>query len=188
MILAVFIIVLILILPIILSMYGCYCVSQKRFYFAIYLFGFIKIFSGYVKSRAKGGFYIHLSENKAIIIDYNTIKKLSGGPNYFSKIQLKSLYVILDSGIKNINLLFFIYSVMSAIKNYAVISTNSGKITKIKTDINVYNTQETIKYIKIKAVLMLNLICILQSIIANAKVVGEKYVKRKKKQFKRIYS
>ena len=68
MVVAVFIIGLILILPFILTFYGYLSVKGKRLYFALYLFGKIKLVSGYLKRRDKGGFYIHLSENLAIII------------------------------------------------------------------------------------------------------------------------
>ena len=66
MVIAVFIIGLILILPFVLTFYGYYNVEGKRLYFALYLYGKIKLISGYVKLRNKGGFYIHLSENKTL--------------------------------------------------------------------------------------------------------------------------
>ena len=184
----VFFVTVLLIIPFFITVYGCYFNEEKRLYFALYLFGFIKIISGYVKTRSKGGFYIHLSDNIAFIIDYTTIKKLSGGPDLFSYVQLQFLYLVIDCGIKNAKLLFIINSILVTLRTIAKISTNDGKITKITTDMNVYDTQESLKFIKIKTVLCFNAVCILQSLIANAKNIGEKYVKRKKKEFKRVYS
>ena len=188
MIVAVFIMVLLLIFPFVLSVYAYYDVKLKRVYFAIYLFGKIKIISGYVKLRKKGGVYVHLTEDKALIIDINTLKKLSGGPDYLSNIQLSEVYLITDCGIKNINLLFLILTINSSIKNYAIINDKSNVLPKIVSDLNVYNQIDALKSIKIKILLAFNLVCILKSIIANYKSVGVKYVKRKKREFKRVYS
>ncbi len=188
MLIAVFILILLLIFPFIISLYTYYDVRFKRVYFAFYLYGKIKIISGYVKLRNKGGFYVHLTENKALIIDINTLKKLSGGPDYLSNIQLSEVYLITDCGVKNVNLLFLILALNSAVKNYAKIKVLNNALPKITSDLNVYNQNDSLKSIKIKILCAFNLVCILKSIIANYKNVGVKYVKRKKREFKRIYS
>jgi hypothetical protein len=167
MVITVFIIGLILILPLILTFYGYLSVKGKRLYFALYLFGKIKLISGYVKLRDKGGFYIHLSDSKAIIIDINTLKKLSGGPNLFSDVEFDELYLITDLGVKNFSLLYTVLTVNSAIKNFACITKARGFLPKIISDLNIYNQNDGLKSIKIKFIFSFNLVCILKSIIAN---------------------
>ena len=167
MVIAVFIIGLILILPFVLTFYGYYNVEGKRLYFALYLYGKIKLISGYVKLRNKGGFYIHLSENKAIIIDIKTLQKLSGGPNYFNDIEFNELYLITDVGVKNVKVLYTVLCVNSAIKNFACITKARGFLPEIKSDLNIYNQNDCLKSIKAKFIFSLNLICILKSVIAN---------------------
>ncbi len=170
MVVAVFILVLLLILPFILTFYGYYDIKSKRLYFALYLYGKIKVISGYVKGRKKGGLYIHLSEYKAIIVDINTLKKLSGGPDFFSNVEFNEFYIITDIGIKNVNTLFLVACMNSALVNFAKISQAKGALPKIISDLNVYNQNEELKSIKIKFLCSLNLVCILKSIIANYKL------------------
>ena len=188
MVLAVFIIGIILIFPFVISIYGYYDAALKRVYFALYLFSKIKIISGYIKIRNKGGFYIHLSESKALIIDINTLKKLSGGPDYFKNIEVSEIYMVTDCGVKDVNFLFSILSINNAVKNYAKIKSKNNKYPKIISDLNVYNKNDDLISIKIKIVCAFNLICILSSIFANYKSVGVSYVKRKKRELKRVYS
>lgn len=188
MVVAVFVVALLLIFPFVFSVYGYYVTNFKRLYFALYLFGKIKVISGYIKLRKKGGIYIHLTENKAIIIDINTLKKLNGGPNYINYFQFNSLYLIVDCGIKNLNILFIALSVIFRLKDYSKTLSENNKYPKIIVDFNLYNENSNIKSIKFKLFGAFNLICILQSIIANYKSVGVKYVKRKKAKFKRVYS
>ena len=188
MFLALFLIILLLIFPFILSIYIYYDDKVKRVYFAIYLFAKIKIISGYLKIRKKGGFYIHLTENKALIIDINTLKKLSGGPDYFKNIQISEIYLITDCGVRNINFLFSILAINNAIKNYAKIKYKNNEFPIIASDLNVYNQNIDLISIKIKITCAFNLICILKSVFANYKSVGVRYVKRKKRELKRAYS
>ena len=170
MVVAVFILVLLLILPFILTFYGYYDIKSKRLYFALYLYGKIKVISGYVKGRKKGGFYIHLSEYKAVIIDVNTLKKISGGPDYFSNIEFEKFYMITDVGVKNINFLFLILNVNSALINFAKITKAKGFLPKIVSDVNIYNQNENLMSIKVKFICSFNFVCILKSIFANYKL------------------
>ncbi len=188
MVVVVFVVTLLLIFPFVFSFYGYYSVFEKRLYFAIYFFAKLKVISGYIKLRNKGGVYIHLSEEKAIIIDFNTLKKLKGGPDFLSDFQFSSIYFIVDSGIKNTNLLFVTLSVVFGVKKFAKVLYENGKLPNIVVDFNLYEENTAIKSIKFKINGAFNIICILQSIIANYKSVGAKYVKRKKAKFKRVYS
>ena len=181
---AVFLIGLIVIFPFVLSIYVYYNAKAKRVYFAIYLFNKIKFTSGYIKIRSKGGFYVHLSEEKALIIDINTLKQITGGPDFLKYIEIDQVYIISDYGVKDINLLFFILAIDRAFKNYLKINNCAN----FRSDLNVFNKNEGIISIKIKFLCSFNLICILNSIFANYKSVGASYVKRKKREFKRAYS
>ena len=83
---AVFVIGGILIFPIITSLYFFVDFNAKKFYFAIYLFGLIKVFNGYVKVRDLKSVYLHASNNKAYIIDLTVFKNMQSGANYFNVI------------------------------------------------------------------------------------------------------
>lgn len=179
MILAVFLVAIIIVLPIIVSSYFYFNNNLKRLYFAIYIFGFIKLISGYFKVRNKGGFYLHLSKNKAIIIDFSIIKKLNGGPNYLSDFSINKLFIESDISIIKTKLLF-----SSIYLNYftSIISKiiyESGYMPEITSNLNIILDNDDIFSLKFKIIFSFNLVCILKSLIANAKNVGVKYVKQK---------
>lgn len=62
----------ILIFPIFLNFDFVIKNDLKRLWFGFHLYGIIKIFGGYAE-RINGGFAIHLSKNKAIILNYSEI-------------------------------------------------------------------------------------------------------------------
>lgn len=180
--------VLILIFPLILTNYFYLDYENKRLYFAVYFFGKFNVLSGYVNKRDLGGFYVHLKDNYAIIIDKDAFIKFKQGPNFFKYIELNLIYVVLDSGLDNVNFVYCLYSITKIINKIAFIYFNNDNLLKIRFDLNLYNKNDSFMGAKIKNVISFNLICILQAIFANAISKGVDYVKRKKVQFKRLYS
>ena len=61
-----------LFLPIFLKTNVHYDMNRRKFGFAVYIFGFIRIFGGYAATY-KGGLALHISDKKAILIPYSKI-------------------------------------------------------------------------------------------------------------------
>ncbi len=185
MVIAVFLITLILVLPLIISLYFYYDVNVKKVYFAIYIFGFLKVISGYISKRNEGGIYLHLTDKKAFILKLNSLKGLGDGPKLIKVISINSIYLSLDLGVKNANLITIVYSILSFINCYSRVSFYHGKYTNIYTNFNVLNEDFGFKTIKIKLKLSFNLISILILMLKNYLIKEIKNAKRKKIKFKR---
>ena len=175
----------ILILPLVFSLYLYYDKLRKKLFFAIYIFGLVKVLSGYVSNRIKGGVYIHLSQKKAIIIKLSALKNIGNGPNYLTVINLSSIYFLIDVGIKSASILTVIYSIVKNVQSLSKLLNINGSLIKIKTDLNVYPIDLSLISVKIKLKITFNLISILVLLIANYISKGIKNVKRKKFKFKR---
>ena len=174
------IIIFILFLPFFISFYIYFDKNVKRLYFAIYIFGFIKLTSGYVKPRNAFSFYLHL-KNKAIIIDKNILKLFDGNFNVFNVIQLKSLQVYLDISTNNensvavvflLNSLFNILSKCVYSKNYILSPRYSIKLKYEKPNFSL----------KVKCTLFFNLFCITCNLITNYIIKGVYNAKIRQKQ------
>ena len=63
---------IILIFAISIKFYVLYRESDKRLYFAVFLFKNLKLFSGFICKRESGGLYLHL-KNKAYILTLKSI-------------------------------------------------------------------------------------------------------------------
>ena len=63
-----------LFLPIFLKTAVHYDMNRRKFCFAIYIFGFLRVFGGYIATY-KGGLAIHISDKKAILLPYSQIEK-----------------------------------------------------------------------------------------------------------------
>lgn len=188
MICAVFIIGLILVFPFIVTAYFYYNFSNNKLYFAIFIFNKIKLFSGYFNKRSDGGFYIHLKDNYALIVDKNSLYKLKNGNNYFNKLEINLLYLIVDVGLKSVNLVMILSFLTTIISKISYVYYKNNNLPKIITNLNVYESFLGVIGAKLKIIVSFNLICILQSVIANAISKGLNYVKRKKVNLKRKYS
>ncbi|MBR6737579.1 MAG: hypothetical protein IKL82_04360 [Clostridia bacterium] len=169
MILGVFILTIILFIPIFITTYIFYDDSAKRLYFAFYLFGFIRIVSGYVKGRNRGGFYIHISNEKAIIIDTKTIKGLNGGKGITSSFSLFSISYVFDVGLKNLNELIAFYGVYTLTNTILQTKLYNRSHVDFNPNFNVYTDFDDLKAIKLKLGVFFNLFCIVRAIIANSK-------------------
>ena len=169
MIIALFFIGLILLVPIYLTVYAFYDDYLKRLYFAIYIFGFFKGVSGYVKLRRSGGVYVHL-KNKAIIVDNKFFKSLSGGNGGFSKvITVTEVDACLDVGLMNLNVAFFVWSIFKALDNFFMLYKSNNSSIEIKNNLNLYLDGDDFKAFKLKVKTYFNLISIVWLIFANYK-------------------
>lgn len=178
MIYLIFISVFILFLPLIFTVYTYVDVKEKKLYIAIYMYKFIKIISSYITIRESGGFYLHLTNNKVIIIDSDLIKKLRDGPNILPMPTIFNVYTIIDSGAKSDAWLFFLYNFYYLLKGFNFIISNDVQFLKLKTDLNVYNKNENLINVKAKFNLTFNLFGILYKIFVNLILKGVKNAKK----------
>lgn len=180
MVTAVFITIFILILPLIFSVYFYYDNDNKRVYFAVFIFGYFKILSGYIKGRIKGGIYIHLSEKRAIIVRLSALKNIGNGPNFLKVISVNSLYYLIDVGTQYVWLLTYFSVLVKNTHAFASIFDSLGYYFNLFADLNVYQEEIGLKSIKFKLKLSFNLIGIIILFITNYISKGIKNAKRKK--------
>lgn len=155
-------------LPFVIKTLCFYDVNSKRVYFAVYLYGFIKILSGYVKLRKKGGVYIHLSDNLALIVDMNTLKTLkSGGFNFAKIIFPKSIFVLYDIGLNSPLIYTTIIPINSFLNSLFYSGSEFFESVDLKIKTNLYETNDKLFGIKLKTVSCFNFICIINELIAN---------------------
>jgi len=174
----------ILIFPLFISVKACIIFNDKKLYFTLQLFGFIKLLGGYVE-LGKDGLIIHLSKNKAIIIEKKNL--LSVGKKFK---PLKDYHVIkfvflLEIGAKNRELIAlesaFIVNYISEIAKWIIY--NKKPYVNYSGNVNMYQDTDNIN-IFIDTVFLLNLLMILLSLI---KIIWEKMIyalSRRKQQNK----
>ncbi len=164
---------IILIFPIFISMEIYLSKTDKKAYFGIYAFGFIRLFGGYAQVL-KDGFVIHLTDNKAIFIPF---KKTIGLQKSFKPlkdyhiIRFYTLTEIGSSGDLTAPLFAgFIFSYLNAFTDWFF---RSGKpYLKIKNDLDIYSGEEKFN-VYVHSVIVFNLLMIIISII---KIVAEKII------------
>ena len=173
------VIIIILFLPIFLSVYLYYEGLDKRLYFAIYLFSFIKILDGYIKIRKLGGFYIHVTEEKAIILDYKSILNFEKGSfNIQSALSLVNFNLITDIGIKSFNTITIFLFFKTLTNILGKVFTCTKPYFELKNNLNIIDVNENLINIKCSFTLYFNIFCILLKLIANVIKRGTKYVKK----------
>ncbi len=161
MVIAVFLITLILIAPLIFSVYFYYDNSVRKAYFAIYLFGFIKLINGYTSIRKAGGTFIHISNKKALIFELKSIKGIESGPKLLKAITINSFYFSVYLGVDSASFLMLANLIIISIQNFAKINDKNGGYSKINADLIVYNENLTLKAINFKVKVTFNLISLL---------------------------
>ena len=162
-----FFIVLILILPLTFTVYAFFDYKSKRLFIALYLFKYIKLISGYINVRQKGGFYFHLNDNKVIILNKDILNKFKDKPNFLPKLTVLNVYSVIDSGVKSQNWLSFLFLFYLALINVNCFISNEIRYIGLKTDLNLLNSSENFKSLKLKFTFSFNLVGILCKIIGS---------------------
>ena len=109
MLIAIIVFFTILIFPIFIKLWFNFSLSEKKLFFTITLFGFIKIFSGYAE-RIKEGFAVHISKKKAIIIEYKSLLSVRKKVKPLNDYHFIKLQTVVEVGSSNSNMLPFIVS------------------------------------------------------------------------------
>ncbi len=168
--------VILLFAPIFITVYAYYNKEEKKLYFAIYSLKIIKIISGYVTLRDKGGFYVH-ANNKAYIINKNTIlnfKFSSGDEKAFLPI---SLYLVVDCGtdFNSLTLISFLSMFSNNVKTYI---NNTSSFFNYNSDFNLYLNSVGISSINVSFTVCFNIFCIVKALFANHILKGVKNAKK----------
>lgn len=86
-----------LFLPIFLKLTTHYDMNRRKLCFAVYLFGFLRIFGGYIASY-KGGLAVHVTEKTAFLIPYTKMNHERKRFSFMRTFHLHSLSIIVETG------------------------------------------------------------------------------------------
>jgi hypothetical protein len=171
-------IILIFIFPLVLTSYIYFDSNDKKLYFAVYLFDFIKIVDGYITKRNLGGFYIHI-KNKAIIIDDVILNSLRGGKSMLKAFHLTSLNAFINLQTDNFYL-YYVTLLLNFSKNIVYkFLENNYFLEKPKTSINLSIGKFSMQ-VKVRFKILFNLFCITYNLITNYIDKGVQNVKASK--------
>lgn len=161
---AVIIVYFVLIFPIFLKIKVEYLSDNKKCYFKLYLFNFIKILSGSI-SKIDGGLKINLGKNKIILFEFANALTVKNKVKPLMDYHIKNFYSLTEIG--NINfynpmVLGFIFQYLNGL--ICNIIKNKKNYINIKNDINIYEKEEFFN-IFAEFTVILNLLMIVLSII-----------------------
>ena len=175
------IIYIILIFPVFVSINAVLSKNTDKLYFGIYIFGIIKILSGYAHT-CKDGYIIHLSDKKAVFTPYKSLFEIKDTVAPLTDYHIIKLDWTLEIGSENSALTPL---TAAYIINYIVLLTksvilNRKPYVRINNKTDVY-ADKNIFNLYIKAVVILNLLMLFISFI---KFFTEKFLNafRKRKQ------
>ncbi len=87
----------ILFMPFFLKAVIHYDMNRKKFCFSLYLFHFIKLVGGYIATY-KGGLVIHLSDKKAVLLEYGQIEGERQRFSFVQTFHLSAINVTVETG------------------------------------------------------------------------------------------
>lgn len=96
-----------LLFPIFLSFNAHYDVNGKKFCFSLNLYKKLKLIGGYVTAYPKG-LALHVSQKKAILIQYTDLEKESKKFSFFKTIRLKRLFISAETGANYVMGVYFL--------------------------------------------------------------------------------
>ena len=86
-----------LFLPVFLRVAVHYDMNRRKFCFALYLFGFLRIFGGYIATY-KGGLAMHVSEKKAFLLPYSQMESERKKYSFVKTFHLSSFTLTTETG------------------------------------------------------------------------------------------
>lgn len=178
---AILIIFIILIFPIFINVKFHYSLQEKKMFYYINLFSFINLLSGYVE-RIEEGFAVHVTKNKAIIIEYSSLLTFRKKVKPLKDYHFVKFYTDIQIGTNDSAFFPFTVSfLVQMIQNFFSWFFYHKK-PQLKTETNVFLIEgENRLEIFCKVVVVLNLLMMLISLI---KILTEKiiYANRNRKQ------
>ena len=91
------VLLILLFFPIYIESDAHYDMNRKKFGFAVYLYGFIKLIGGYATTY-QGGFALHISKKKAILIPYSQLDSERKRFSFVKTFRLVSLRLTTETG------------------------------------------------------------------------------------------
>lgn len=158
------IIAVILFFPIYLETDAHYDMNRKKFAFSIYGFKWIKLIGGYATTY-KGGFALHISPKKAILIPYSQVNTERKKFSFIKTFHLKSFILTTETGA---DYLIPISLTQVALRTYFFIK--GGKKEKIEN--NLWLTDGDVLRVSLNCVLFFNVFILLCNLF---KFLKEKY-------------
>lgn len=183
MIATVLIVISVLIFPLFLSINLIYSKDENKLFFCIYLFGILRIASGYAE-LLKDCIAVHVSEKKAFLIFYGKLLNLNKSIKPLKDYHFIKFTSLIEIGGENL----LIPKAASFIYNYVWgfitwFFYNKKPYLKLKNDVNIYENKDILN-IFIDTKIVLNLLMIFLSMI---KIITEKIIngisKRKQNKF-----
>lgn len=159
------IIAILLFFPIYLETDVHYDMNRKKLAFSVYGYKFIKLIGGY-GSTYKGGFALHVSAQKAILIPYSQLNNERKKFSFIQTFHLKSFVLTTETGAEY---LFPVALVQTVLRSYFFMK--GGKKEKIEN--NVWLTDGDVLRISLNCVLFFNIFILLCDLFIFLK---EKYI------------
>ena len=164
MLIAFIIIYILLILPLFIRFRIGYFNENKKLYFTVYLFSFIKLLYGYIE-KIDNGLAIHINGKKTFIFNFNNIFSMKSKVKPLMDYHIKRFYSVIEIGGEKLfnNLAFsFFYNyinerliwLLKCKKNYI----------KVQNDLNIIE-DENIFSVYMEFTVILNILMILLSFI-----------------------
>lgn len=169
---------IIFIFPLILTIYIYFDTKIEKVFFAVYIFGFIKIVDGYITKRDLGGVYIHF-KNKAIIVDEFNFNSIQGGKSVFKLLQVIAFDSYINLSTNSFSL-YYLTILLNFIKNITFNFLNSRLILqtpKASVDLTLGQFELQVKW---RVKILFNLFCITYYFITNYIIKGVQNVKATK--------
>lgn len=164
---------IILIFPLFLNLQIYYSANLKRVYFAIDLFGMLKIISGYIEI-IKEGVCIHLTKNKAIIIENKQLLGVGEKVKPLKDYHIIRVHSLTEIGLAKNNLAAFSAAFILNYINQTLdwYFYHDKPYLVLDNKIN-YHEDENVLNLYMKSTIIFNLLMILLSII---KIIMEKII------------
>lgn len=131
------------ILPIFADLYAFYDKDLKKCYFFLSLNG-ISLFGGYGE-RIRGGFALHFSEKKAVIVSFSSIFGMRSQFSLRKDYYVRKISILTECGSENQPILPFIYAVSANILSQFVGLAAEENATAFRNDTIVYEDCSALK-------------------------------------------
>jgi hypothetical protein len=118
-----------LFLPLALKIVAHYDMNRKKFCFSIYLFSIIKLFGGYVATYP-GGFAVHISKKKALLLPYNQVNNERKRFSFMNTFRLHSFVLMTETGAE-----YLLPMTLAQAGSRLYFFIKGGKKTKIENNI-----------------------------------------------------
>lgn len=102
--------IILLFAPISLKIIVHYDMNRKKFCFAVYLFSFLKIIGGYVATY-KGGFAVHISKTKALLLPYSRVNQERKRFSFMSTFRLHAFALTTETGAEYLLPLAYVHTI-----------------------------------------------------------------------------